>query len=50
MADKKTYSMQDLIDVMRALRDPDGGCPWDLEQSFETIGFIWFAEWLAAAG
>jgi len=26
-----------LIDVMAKLRDPDGGCPWDLEQSFETI-------------
>ena len=23
--------------VMARLRDPDGGCPWDLEQSFETI-------------
>ncbi len=22
---------------MAKLRDPDGGCPWDLEQSFETI-------------
>ena len=26
-----------LIQVMAALRDPDGGCPWDLEQTFETI-------------
>jgi ATP diphosphatase len=23
--------------VMRRLRDPDGGCPWDLEQTFATI-------------
>ena len=23
--------------VMRALRDPDHGCPWDLEQDFATI-------------
>jgi MazG family protein len=22
---------------MRKLRDPNGGCPWDLEQTFETI-------------
>ncbi|MEO0879247.1 MAG: MazG family protein, partial [Pseudomonadota bacterium] len=22
---------------MARLRDPDGGCPWDLEQNFETI-------------
>ena len=26
-----------LLEVMARLRDPDGGCPWDLEQSFETI-------------
>jgi len=26
-----------LLDVMARLRDPDGGCPWDVEQSFETI-------------
>ena len=26
-----------LIAVMARLRDPDGGCPWDLEQSFDTI-------------
>ena len=23
--------------IMRALRDPQTGCPWDVEQSFETI-------------
>lgn len=33
----KTYSMDDLLDIMRALRTPDSGCPWDLEQTFETI-------------
>lgn len=26
-----------LLEVMARLRDPEGGCPWDLEQSFETI-------------
>jgi ATP diphosphatase len=26
-----------LIEVMARLRDPDSGCPWDIEQSFETI-------------
>ena len=26
-----------LLDIMARLRDPDGGCPWDLDQSFETI-------------
>jgi ATP diphosphatase len=26
-----------LCDVMAKLRDPDGGCPWDLAQNFTTI-------------
>jgi nucleoside triphosphate diphosphatase len=26
-----------LLAVMARLRDPEGGCPWDLEQSFATI-------------
>lgn len=26
-----------LLAVMAKLRDPDGGCPWDLEQDFRTI-------------
>jgi len=26
-----------LLDIMAKLRNPDGGCPWDLTQSFETI-------------
>ena len=26
-----------LLDIMRRLRSPDGGCPWDVEQTFETI-------------
>ncbi len=26
-----------LADVMRRLRDPNGGCPWDIEQTFATI-------------
>lgn len=29
--------MQRLIEVMRRLRSPEGGCPWDLEQTFRTI-------------
>ena len=34
---KKRYTMDDLIGVMEALRTPITGCPWDLEQTFETI-------------
>lgn len=26
-----------LLAIMARLRDPEGGCPWDLEQSFATI-------------
>jgi ATP diphosphatase len=26
-----------LLEIMAKLRDPEGGCPWDLEQSFATI-------------
>ena len=26
-----------LIEIMSALRTPVTGCPWDLEQNFETI-------------
>ncbi|MGI9248083.1 MAG: nucleoside triphosphate pyrophosphohydrolase [Woeseiaceae bacterium] len=29
--------IQKLREVMRKLRDPEEGCPWDLEQSFATI-------------
>lgn len=26
-----------LLDIMARLRSPDGGCPWDLEQTFQSI-------------
>lgn len=29
--------MPRLLAIMAALRDPDHGCPWDIEQSFATI-------------
>lgn len=29
--------MARLLDIMARLRDPESGCPWDLEQSFATI-------------
>ena len=29
--------MKDLVEVMRRLREPDNGCPWDLEQDFQSI-------------
>jgi tetrapyrrole methylase family protein/MazG family protein/ATP diphosphatase len=29
--------LQRLLEVMARLRDPDGGCPWDKEQTFASI-------------
>ncbi|MFD2237860.1 nucleoside triphosphate pyrophosphohydrolase [Aureimonas populi] len=26
-----------LVEIMRALRDPQAGCPWDVEQDFDSI-------------
>lgn len=26
-----------LLEIMRRLRDPENGCPWDIEQTFDTI-------------
>lgn len=30
-------SVRRLLDIMVRLRDPDGGCPWDIEQDFRSI-------------
>ncbi|MFK7840355.1 MAG: nucleoside triphosphate pyrophosphohydrolase [Bdellovibrionales bacterium] len=37
MTQNNNHPIQELIKVMRKLRDPNGGCPWDLEQNFKTI-------------
>lgn len=29
--------MQQLLEIMQHLRDPEKGCPWDVEQDFSTI-------------
>lgn len=31
------YTIDDLLTIMDRLRDPETGCPWDLQQSFESI-------------
>ena len=31
------HTLDDLLDIMARLRDPEGGCPWDLKQRFATI-------------
>ena len=30
-------NIQNLLEIMDRLRDPESGCPWDLEQDFSTI-------------
>ncbi len=37
MSGQPPKTIADLIEVMAALRTPETGCPWDLEQSFATI-------------
>lgn len=32
-----SYQLDDLLYLMARLRDPEHGCPWDLEQSFASI-------------
>ena len=34
--DKPSYDFQDLIEIVRILRHP-GGCPWDQEQTHQSI-------------
>ncbi|WP_223669361.1 nucleoside triphosphate pyrophosphohydrolase [Kangiella shandongensis] len=31
------HHTQRLLSIMQALRDPDNGCPWDRQQTFQTI-------------
>lgn len=33
----KLNQLERIIDIMRQLRDPETGCPWDVEQDFSTI-------------
>ncbi len=30
-------AIAELLSIMARLRDPDGGCPWDLKQTFDTV-------------
>jgi MazG family protein len=36
-ADDLRHPIFHLLEIMAQLRAPDGGCPWDLEQTFATI-------------
>jgi ATP diphosphatase len=35
---KETQEFQQFLQIIRKLRDPNGGCPWDIEQTFESLG------------
>jgi MazG family protein len=35
--DAASQALRRLLEVMRRLRDPERGCPWDLEQDFRSI-------------
>lgn len=37
MSSAKRYQLPDLLYLMARLRDPEGGCPWDLQQDFASI-------------
>ena len=37
MTEPQPAGVERLLSIMARLRDPQGGCPWDLQQSFATI-------------
>lgn len=37
MSCRDISALDDLLDVMARLRDPESGCPWDCEQTLETL-------------
>jgi ATP diphosphatase len=37
MSGNHRHSLDDLLAIMTRLRDPENGCPWDVQQSFATI-------------
>ena len=34
---KEHYTAEDLVEIIRILRDPDTGCPWDKVQTHASI-------------
>jgi nucleoside triphosphate diphosphatase len=42
--------IRSLLEIMRRLRDRNGGCPWDIEQTFETIAPYTIEEAYEVAG
>lgn len=50
MSDHTEGSVSRLLDIMRRLRNPDSGCPWDVEQTFATIAPYTIEEAYEVAG
>ncbi|HSM96334.1 MAG TPA: nucleoside triphosphate pyrophosphohydrolase [Rhizomicrobium sp.] len=46
----RKHDIPALLDIMRRLRDPNGGCPWDLEQDFASIAPYTIEEAYEVAG
>ena len=50
MPDQNPRDIAALLDIMRTLRNPNGGCPWDVEQSFASIAPYTIEEAYEVAG
>ena len=37
MTDIQNSDVKKLLDIMTKLRDPNGGCPWDVKQNFSSV-------------
>jgi ATP diphosphatase len=37
MSESERYGLDDLLAIMERLRDPECGCPWDVQQDFASI-------------
>ncbi len=37
MNEPQKYNIDDLLEIMAKLRNPEKGCPWDIEQNFKSI-------------
>jgi len=47
---KPARDIESLLEIMRRLRDPKTGCPWDIEQTFATIAPYTIEEAYEVAG
>jgi MazG family protein len=50
MTENENHAVSELLAIMRRLRDPERGCPWDREQNFRTIAPYTIEEAYEVAG